>query len=361
MPKPRVTPSQLAALAALVLVALTLGACQAVDSFFPPDAITSSGERTRELYDIVFYIAAAIFFLVEGLILYTVLRYRRKPTDTALPPQVHGNLKLEIVWTAIPTLIVAVLFVLSWQVLNVVEARSTEPEQANIRATAARYQWTFQYLDDAGNVLFEQIAPEMSVPVGIPVHLTLRSPDVIHSFYVPQFLFKRDVIPGRENWFDFTIDEQHAGQTFRGQCAHLCGEYHGSMLFAVKALPRAEYDAWVAAQIEKAQATPTPAPSEGAAAGPELAIVAEGILFTTTAVTAPADTPFSIRFENNDPATPHNVVIYDGADATAPILFDGEIFNGVESRVYQVPALPAGSYYFNCKVHPNMAGTLTVE
>ena len=362
MRMPRVKPSQAVAAIVLLLVTLATGACQAVESLYPPQPITPTGQATHGLYDLVFAIAAVIFFLVEALIVWSVVRYRRKPTDTELPPQIHGNTTVEVIWTAIPLAIVAVLFVLSWQVLNTVEARSAEPEQANIRAVAARFQWEFDYLDADGNLKFKIQLPEMPVPAGMPVHLTLQSKDVNHSYYVPQLLMKRDVIPGRENWFDFTVDPQYAGQTFRGQCAHLCGTYHGSMIFSLKVLSQAEYDAWFAEQVriaeEKAKATPAPSAS---ATGEKVTIVAEGVVFTTTAVTVKAGADFTISFENQDPGTPHNVQIHDGMQPTDPILYDGEIFNGVETRDYQVPAIKAGSYLYVCKVHPNMTGTLTVQ
>jgi mono/diheme cytochrome c family protein/plastocyanin len=106
----------------------------------------------------------------------------------------------------------------------------------------------------------------------------------------------------------------------------------------------------------------SPAPSgsaeASAPAGTTVSIVASGIAFTTTDVTAPADTAFVIRFENQDAGTPHNVAIHDGSGAE---VFKGEIFSGVDTRDYQVPALPAGAYTFTCTVHPNMTGTLTVE
>ena len=178
-------------------------------SFFPPDPTTSQGRQIDELYTIVFVIAAAIFLFVEGLIVFAVVRYRRKPSDTELPPQIHGNNILEIVWTIVPTVIVLILFVLSWQTLNSVDARTTGDGDVRIRAVAQRFQWTFDYLSpDGGQVLYEQIAPEMVVPVGQTVHLTLRGVDVIHAFYVPQFLFKRDVVPGKDNQFDFTVEPE---------------------------------------------------------------------------------------------------------------------------------------------------------
>ena len=107
-----------------------------------------------------------------------------------------------------------------------------------------------------------------------------------------------------------------------------------------------------------ASAEPSGSPEASADAGPSVSIVALGIAFTTTEVTVPADTPFVIVFENQDAGVPHNVAI---SDASGAEVFRGEIFNGVATMEYQVPALPAGEYPFICTVHPNMTGTLTAE
>ena len=114
---------------------------QPVEQLLPVQNQTPATDRslsTKSLYDIVFYIAAAIFLIVEGLLIYTAFRYRRKPTDTELPPQTHGNNLVEIVWTLIPTVIVAVLFVLSWQTLNVVDAKVTTTVHVTAVAAAVR-------------------------------------------------------------------------------------------------------------------------------------------------------------------------------------------------------------------------------
>ncbi len=342
-----------------------------VDSLYPPVAVTEQGAAIRDLYSIVFWIAVVIFFVVEALIIWTVLRYRRKPGDDTLPPQTHGNNIAELVWTVVPTLIVAFLFVVSWQTLNTVEAVSANPE-TRIRAVAGQFQWTFDYLDASGeNVVYSEFLPTqqesggggMVVPAGRSVLLSLESPDVLHAFYVPQFLFKRDVVPGRVNTFEFTVNADDAGQTFRGQCAELCGSGHRQMLFDVVAVTPAEFDTWLADKTATAGATPPPAPSAdpGASAppaGPIVTVSALNIQFEQTALTAPADVPFKIEFENKDAGIPHNVEIKDAAGAS---VFTGEIFNGVDTRTYDVPALAAGTYPFLCTVHPAMTGTLTVN
>ena len=346
-----------------------------VSGLYPPKAVTAQGEAIRDLYTIVFLIAVVIFFLVEGLILWTVLRYRRRPEDVTLPAQTHGNAIAEVVWTVVPTLIVAFLFVISWQTLNTVEVVSADP-QTRVKAVATQFQWTFEYLDATGeNTVYTQQVPSgedggLVLPTGRTVQLSLESPDVIHAFYVPQFLFKRDVVPGRINVFEITVNEADAGQTFRGQCAELCGFGHRLMLFDVHAYTPADYDAWLKARIAEANASPPPPPPapsggpsggpSGAPAGPTLAVSALNLAFQPTALQAPADTPFKIDFDNQDPSVLHNVAIHEGSP-TGPEVWKGEIFPGPAKKTYDVPPLKAGAYGFICSVHPSMTGTLTVN
>ncbi len=364
-------------LVALIALAVVSGAGQAfVTGLFPPVAVTEQGARVRELYTTVFAIAAVIFIVVEGLIIWTVLRYRRAPGDDVLPAQTHGNNVAELAWTIIPTIIVAFLFVISWQTLNQVDTVSASP-QTKIRAVAGQFQWQFDYLaDDGQTVRYTQnlAAGEgggMYVPAGRDIQLSLTSQDVIHAFYVPQFLFKRDVVPGRVNKFDFKVDAADAGQTFRGQCAELCGAGHRIMLFEVHALSPGDFDAWLADAIAKANATPAPAPSgapaasgepapSGQAAGPTLQVSALNIAYEQASLEAPAGTPFSIEFDNKDAGVPHNVSIHKDS-ASGQEVFKGDIFNGPDKRTYNVPALDAGTYAFVCSVHPNMTGSLTVK
>ena len=369
-----------AILIAAFLVAIAAGlnpssaVTQVVDSFFPPAAVTEQGASIRELYVIVFLIAAIIFFVVEGLILWTVLRYKRRPGDDTLPPQTHGNMLAEALWTIIPTVIVAFLFVVSWQTLNTVEAVSAQPD-VKIRAFAAQFQWQFDYYDENDEIVYTQLLPigedgGMAVPVGRTVRLLLESPDVIHAFYVPQFLFKRDVNPGRPSEFEFRVNEADVGQTFRGQCAELCGAGHRLMLFDVHAMAPDEYEAWLSSRIEGANATPPPAPSSepgqtgepppgGGPGDTVVQIAALNIAYDKAELTVPAGEGFRIEFDNQE-AVPHNVAIHEGSP-TGPEIFRGEIITGPLQITYEVPALEAGTYGFICTVHPSMTGTLTAE
>jgi len=352
----------------LLLIGLGVNVLGAGDGFitglFPPIAVTTQGAQIRDLYVIVFLIAVVIFLLVEGLIIWTVVRYRRKPGDDTLPPQTHGNNAAEFIWTIVPTLIVIFMFIVSWQTLNAVD-RSSNDAHTKIRAVAGQFQWQFDYLaSDGKTILYTELLPLVSqgggmmVPAGRTVQLTLVSNDVIHAFYVPQFLFKRDVVPGRTNQFDFNVNVSDTGQTFRGQCAELCGTGHSIMLFELKALSEKDFDAWLA---DKSKPAPSPSPAaSGAAGGETLQVTAQNVAYQQTTLTAKAGAAFRIDFKNQDPGTPHNVAIHKDSP-TGQEIFKGQVFPGVAEKVYDVPALPAGTYAFVCTVHPTMSGTLTVQ
>ncbi|MBI3752342.1 MAG: cytochrome c oxidase subunit II [Chloroflexi bacterium] len=360
-------------LVALVVAVFLSGAGR---SLYPPDAATVQAQDTRGLYDIVFALAVAIFIAVEGLIVWSILRYRRKPGDDELPPQTHGNNLVEVIWTLIPTAIVLYLFAISYQTLNAVNAVSDTPD-VRVHAVAGQFQWKFEYLDGAGNVLATQTVPYyattsadckaasltnaacggMAVPVGQKVQVTLDSPDVIHAWYVPRFLFKRDVVPGQTNKFEFTVDPTDAGQVFRGQCAELCGTGHRTMLFTVLGLSPADYQAWLASLVEIAQRTPPPAPS-GATT---LQLTAQNIQFDKTSLEVAAGQPFVIDFKNMDPAGVQHDVDIRQSDGTT-VVVDLQTTDGGKESQYQYQALPAGTYTFICSVHPSiMHGTLTVH
>jgi len=359
-------------LVALVAAVFVSGIGQ---NLYPPDAATSQAKDTRGLYDIVFALAIAIFLAVEGLIIWSIIRYRRKPGDDELPPQTHGNNLVEIIWTVIPTVIVLYLFAISYNTLNTVNAVSDAPD-IRVHAVAMQFVWKFEYLDGSGNVMATQTVPYyattsadcaqasmtnagcggMALPVGKKIQITLDSPDVIHAWYVPRFLFKRDVIPGQTNKFEFTIDPGDAGQAFRGQCAELCGTGHRTMLFTVLGLSSPDYDTWLKSLVEITNRTPPPVPS-GAAT---LQLTAQNIQFDKTSLEAPANQPFVIDFKNMDPpGVMHNVQIRQSDGTT--VIADQPTIDGGNEAQYQYQGLAPGTYEFICIVHPSiMHGTLTV-
>lgn len=341
----------------LLLSIAVLAGC----GMIPPEPKSEAAESVFWLYNVVFVMGVAVFLGVEGFIVYSIFRYRRR--DDLLPPQTHGNTIVEIIWTAIPSVIVLILFVLSVATLTTVEATSN-PEDGgiDIEVNGFQWQWQFRYLDGDDNPDNDvsvtgqpPVPPVMVVPVGEPVRLRLVSRDVIHSFFVPQFLIKRDLIPVPEgepvNTMEFTVSEPG---TYSGQCAEFCGMLHADMTFSVQAVPRAEYDTWLA--DAKAGRTPRPSASAG---GEVIELVAEQIAFDKSELSAAADTPFTLHFENRDAGVPHNVVILD---STNQEVFRTDDLTGPDSGDFGVPALPAGEYTFYCTFHATtMVGTLTVE
>jgi len=364
--------------AAVVLGAwVVLNANAIIQSFWPPSPATSQGHAIHDLYTIVFLIAAAIFFVVEGLIVWTVIRYRRRPGDDELPPQTHGHNLAEIVWTVVPTLIVIFLFFVSWQTLNTVEATTDHPD-LKVRVHGGQFQWTFDYLPENATTgqedpVFSVTAPMapdggLVLPAGKTTHLFLLSNDVIHAFYVPHFLFKRDVVPGHINQFDLSIDADEAGQVFRGQCAELCGTGHRIMIFDVTAMSPDDFQKWYDLQVATAEATPPPPASGGpggsgeppAGGGTVVDLIAKNVAFEQKTLTAPANQPWTIHFDNQDQGTPHDIDIL--ASDNGQKILDTKEFPGVAAQDFPVEPLAAGSYRFECSIHPSlMFGTLTVQ
>ena len=335
-----------------LLLIVLLGGC-----LLPPEPHTTAAKDVWNLYAIVFAMGAAVFVGVEGFIIYAIFRYRRK--DDRLPVQTHGNNLIEVVWTAIPTVIVLVLFVLSVMTLGTVNAET--PPGVQIEVDGFQWQWTFNYLDDSGQTEYAVTGtpgnpPVMAVPINEPVKLRLVTLDVIHSFYVPSFLIKRDLIPVQNpedaNTLEFTVTDVG---TYAGQCAEFCGDLHAQMLFSVQGMTRDDYNAWLDAA--KRGETPKPSVAPGQTV---LDLSADQIAFDTQQLTAPANENFTIHFASAD-TVPHNVAIFKGNDR----IFTGDAITGPGAVAdYVVPALAPGDYTFICDFHANvpaMAGTLTVE
>ena len=226
-------------LIAAVVVAPLVAACL-------PAAATAEGRQIGRLYDTFILIAAGVFILVYALATFAIVRYRvLRRRDAGEPRQIEGNDLIEAIWTAIPLVIVGGLFIGTLAVLSRTEARAATPA-AEVHVRGFRWGWSFSYPNEGVQVSGLGIpGPEVVVPIGQPVRFVITSDDVIHSFYVPQFLFKRDVIPGRENVFDVTVDE--AG-TYHGQCAEFCGVGHSAMPFTVLAVTPDAYAAWLTSE-----------------------------------------------------------------------------------------------------------------
>jgi cytochrome c oxidase subunit 2 len=214
-----------------------------------PRSVTEQGRAVYDLYNLFLYIAAVVFVIVSALVIWSVVRYRRRGDE--LPTQTHGSNRLEIAWTLIPTVIVLVLFVFTIQAQNKVLDHSGQAD-VNVTVTAFQWSWRFTYEGTGAEVLgTPETVPEMVLPVGQRVRVKLVSADVVHSFYVPQTLFKRQAIPGTVNQFDLTFDKVGL---YHGQCTQFCGLQHTDMTYRVRVVTQGEYQTWLAAAARRGQA-----------------------------------------------------------------------------------------------------------
>ncbi len=230
---------------------LLLGGCSkdTVDQMKRLGLPQSSDDRSAYMFDLwigAWITAGLIGVLVWGLIFWTSFHYRRRGDDE-VPRQVRYNLPMEMLYTVAPVIIILVLFFFTVKTDNQIGEKVTHPDHT-ITVTAQQWSWTFNYVDDKAlgghtdvyDIGTPALKPTLWLPVGESVTFTLHSPDVIHSFWVPSFYFKMDVIPGRHNSFSMT--PTRLGQ-FDGRCAELCGLHHSRMLFTVNIVTPAQYDA----------------------------------------------------------------------------------------------------------------------
>jgi len=240
-PRRRAPAARWFALAALVLVA---AGCA-------PQSVTEEGRAIYGLYNLFLYIAAVVYVVVAGLVIWSVVRYRRR--DDELPKQTHGNNRLELAWTAIPFVIVLFLFVATLQAQHKVLDPVAQPG-VKVTVTAFQWSWRFAYEGTGVEVIgTPERVPELVVPVGQTVRVKLESADVVHSFYVPQTLFKRQAIPGITSEFDLTFEKVGL---YHGACVQFCGLQHTDMVFRVRVLSQGEYQSWLAAARRGAAGQP---------------------------------------------------------------------------------------------------------
>ena len=230
-------------------------------SIFSP--ASPSAEATRSLFILVLAITAAIFVVVEGVLIYSIIRFRRRlPGDTE-PPQVYGSMPIEIAWTAAPFLIVFLLALILTRTEFEVRVNPRRPPAGAkpLYVTVIGHQWWWEYIYDTydGRDVGVIAANELHIPasepgVPRPVYLTLKSADVCHSFWVPRLGGKTDLIPGRTNQMWFQANQKGL---YLGQCAEFCGTQHAHMLLRVNVDSPEEFQTWLDDQKKPARDEPT--------------------------------------------------------------------------------------------------------
>jgi cytochrome c oxidase subunit 2 len=224
--------------------AVLLGGC--TDAGLP-QPVTEQGAQTRDLWRVFVVIAACIGGLVYGLVLYVVLRYRRRRGhEDRAPDQRQVIVSLEVLYTAIPLAIVGVLLGLSVRTERDVTDLVDDPG-VTVHVVGFQWQWQFTYVDEGVTVTGTPgETPELVLPVDATVRFDLESADVVHSFWVPKFLTKMDLIPGVLNSIDVRVTEPG---TWPGVCSEFCGLEHWRMTFTVRAVPEDEFSAWIDGQV----------------------------------------------------------------------------------------------------------------
>ncbi len=238
-----------------VIWAISAGTAGDLQTTFNPKS--DNADRVHDVYLFIWVLAGIVMVGVLTLTLAFSLVFRDRP-DAAPAKQIHGNPRLEVIWTIIPVAIVVLIAIPSFQVI--VETTGDAPDDA-LEIVATGHQWWFEFeYPESGLVT----ANEIHIPLGRPVTFELRSEDVIHSFWVPQLAGKVDMVPGHNNHLWFTPNE--AGEYY-GQCAEFCGTSHANMRFRVIVESPSAYEAWVVAQLKDAE----PAVGELAVAGEKIA------------------------------------------------------------------------------------------
>ncbi len=245
-------PPRAAVLCLAGALALLLVGCEVTPqtAFNPRSEYATDG---LDLFQVTIVWGVAVGVIVEAILVYAVLRYRRRAGDR-LPPQIHGNTIVEILWTTIPVLIVG--YILALTIPLIFHQQAPAPQNAMlVKVIGHQFWWEFQYPD--ANVI---TANELHLPLGRTANLELLSSDVIHSFWIPALGGKRDAFPGHQNYIWMT---PNSPGEYPGQCYQLCGYSHGNMRERAILEPQADFDAWLNAQKQPAVAPTDPTAQQG--------------------------------------------------------------------------------------------------
>jgi cytochrome c oxidase subunit 2 len=191
------------------------------------------------LTDVMIVLSSFVYSIVLVMFGYSIWRYRAKPGDESDGAPIHGNTKLEIVWTTIPTVIVLAAAAYSWVILDQIEAR--EPDRLEVDVTAQQFAWRFEYPEEGVT------STELHVPVDRQVEFSMQALDVIHSFWVPEWRVKKDVVPGETT---HVVTTPNLEGNFALICTELCGIGHSTMRAPVVVEPQEDFEAWISEQSE---------------------------------------------------------------------------------------------------------------
>ena len=247
--------------APLALITLIVGAITVAQAFlidWLPAGASEEAGRVDWLLWFLFWASAVFFVLVTVVLIYVVWAFRAPPGDESDGPPIHGNTTLEIVWTVVPSVLLAVVAVLAIVVLDRNEALAAD--RVKVEVIGEQFAWRIQYPDVGVET------GDLRIPVDRQVEIDIRASDVIHSFWVPAMRVKQDAVPGVVTDLVFTPTETG---TFEVVCAELCGAGHGVMRTRAIVMEQDAYDEWLAAAKAKVEADAEQAPPPAGDAAPE--------------------------------------------------------------------------------------------
>ncbi|MDY3049342.1 MAG: cytochrome c oxidase subunit II [Rothia sp. (in: high G+C Gram-positive bacteria)] len=253
----RLKGAAFAATSAVSALLLTGCSDQASVGWLPTQrGVTDNVDTIMDLWIGTWIAALAVGLVTWGLMLWCIIAYRRRKYETGYPRQVSYHAPLEIFYTAIPIILIVSYFTFSDAAERQITAPKAETHDVVVEVYGKQWSWDFNYinegvyfagvqarLDKEGDTGIEDTLPTLYLPVNSTVDVQLKSRDVIHSFWVPAFLEKRDTIPGMTNHMYFTTGSEPA--RYAGKCAELCGEYHSEMLFNVEVVSQEDYEAYI--------------------------------------------------------------------------------------------------------------------
>src|SRR6476660_7773564 len=267
----KIRPRQLASVLLVAGLALAIAACGSYGKSYPNSTFNNTTEFNTEiksLWDKLLFWGTLVFIIVEAILLYTIFKFRRR-SDADEPQHVHGNTVLEITWTIAPAIILVFIAIPTVRTIFKTQARAV-PNALQVEVVGHQWWWEFRYPQytaqtPTGKIDTLVTANDLYLPIGRTANFTLRTRDVLHSFWIPQLGGKRDLISNHTNYLWFTPDSSLKTSVFNGSCNEYCGASHANMRFRTFVVTPTEFDGWVQHQLTPAAfaaAPVTPPPAQ---------------------------------------------------------------------------------------------------
>src|SRR5215204_2069322 len=264
----KIRPRQLASVAIVAGLALAIAACGSYGQDYPNSTFNNTTEfntAIKSLWDKLLFWGTLVFVIVEGILIYTIIRFRRR-SDADEPQHVHGNTVLEITWTIAPAVILVFIAIPTVRTIFRTQARAV-PNALQVEVVGHQWWWEFrypQYTTPGANGRTDTLvtANDLYLPIGRTVNFSLKTKDVLHSFWIPQLGGKRDLITNHTNYLWFTPDSSLTTSVYNGSCNEYCGASHANMRFRTFVVTPTEFEGWVSHQLSPAVFTlAAPAPA----------------------------------------------------------------------------------------------------